>query len=140
MTRPGPERGAVSTEFAVVMTAALTAFMLLVVFAGRFAQAENNVRSAAQEAARAASLTNHTDTAVAEANRVALANLTSAGMTCANGLDVNVKTNDFTPGGKVTVTVTCDASFADVSTLAVPGSRAFIGSATEVIDTYRANP
>ncbi len=122
------------------MTAFLTAFMLLVVFAGRVSQAENDVRSAAHEAARAASLTNNPTTAVTEATSVAAANLASSGMSCVNGLNVNVDTANFSSGGWVTVTVTCNASFSDVAALSVPGSRSFTGTATEVIDTYRANP
>lgn len=136
----GEQRGAVSTEFAVVMPAVLTAFMLLVVFAGRVAQAENDVRSAAHEAARAASLTNHPDEAIAEATRVARANLTSSGLTCTHGLDVNVGTANFASGGWVAVTVACTTSFSDVAALAVPGTRTFSSTATEVIDFYRAGP
>lgn len=134
------ERGAVSTEFAVVMTAFLTAFMLLIVFAGRVAQAENDVRSAAQEAARAASLAGTPTQADAEARRVAQANLTTSGLSCSNGLDVSVGLGDFRPGGWVSVTITCTASFSDVASLAVPGSRSFTSTASEVVDTYRSDP
>jgi Flp pilus assembly protein TadG len=130
----------VSTEFAVTMTAFLSAFMLLVVFAGRVAQAENDVRTAVHEAARAASLTNTPEAATAEATRVAHANLTTSGLSCANGTDLTVGVGDFRPGGWVTVTVSCSASFSDLAPLAVPGSRTFTNTATEVIDTYRAHP
>ena len=134
------ERGAVSSEFAVVMTVFLTSFMLLVVFAGRVTQAGNDVQSAAHEAARAASLTNTPEAATTAATQTALANLTQAGLSCAHGTDVNVGTGDFQPGGTVTVTVSCTASFSDVAALAVPGSRTFSSTAVEVIDTYRASP
>ena len=134
------ERGSVSTEFAVVMTAFLTSFMLLVVFAGRVSSAENNVRSAAQEAARSASLSGTPEGAVVAAQQTAVANLASAGLTCASGLDVAVDTAQFAPGGWVAVTVSCDTPFSDVASLAVPGVHTFIGTATEVIDTYRSNP
>ena len=134
------ERGSVSTEFAVVMTAFLTSFMLLVVFAGRVSTAENNVRSAAQEAARSASLSGTPESAVAAAQQTAVANLASAGLTCASGLDVAVDTAQFAPGGWVAVTVSCDTPFSDVTSLAVPGVHTFTGRATEVIDTYRSNP
>ena len=134
------ERGSVSTEFAVVMTAFLTSFMLLVVFAGRVSSAENNVRSAAQEAARSASLSGTPEGAVVAAQQTAVANLASAGLTCASGLDVAVDTAQFAPGGWVAVTVSCDTPFSDVASLAVPGVHTFIGTAIEVIDTYRSNP
>ena len=138
MTRTD-ERGAVSTEFAVVMTAFLTAFMLLVVFAGRVAQAENDVRGAAQEAARAASLAGTPSQATVEAQHVAAANLATSGLSCANGLDIAVGLGRFQPGGWVTVTITCTASFSDVGSLGVAGSDTFTASATEVIDRYRSD-
>lgn len=139
MSRRG-ERGAVSTEFAVVMTGFLTAFMLLIVFAGRVAQAENDVRSAAQEAARAASLAGSPAQADADARRMAEANLTSSGLSCGNGLDVAVGLGQYQPGGWVSVAITCSASFSDVASLSVPGTRNFTSIATEVIDTYRSDP
>ncbi|MDY7106818.1 MAG: TadE/TadG family type IV pilus assembly protein [Actinomycetota bacterium] len=137
---PLDERGAVSSEFAVVMAAFLTTFMLLVVSAGRVAQAENDVRSAAHEAARAASLAGTITQADAEARRVVDANLVTSGLSCADGLDVAVGLDQFQPGGSVSVTVACDASFADLASLDVPGSRRFTSTATEIIDTYRADP
>lgn len=140
MTLRGSERGAISTEFAVVMTAFLTAFMLLIVFAGRVATAENQVRSAAHEAARSASLTGTPEQATAAAQQTAAANLSSAGLTCASGLDVAVDTVQFAPGGWVAVTVSCTTPFSDVAALAVPGTHTFSGTATEVIDTYRSAP
>lgn len=139
MRRRG-ERGAVSTEFAVVMTGFLTAFMLLIVFAGRVAQAENDVRSAAQEAVRAASLAGSPAQADADARRMAEANLTSSGLSCSDGLEVAVGLGQFQPGGWVSVTITCRASFSDVARLSVPGTRNFTSTATEVIDTYRSDP
>ena len=98
MTASRSERGSVSTEFAVVMTAFLTSFMLLVVFAGRVSTAENNVQSAAQEAARSASLSGTPESAVAAAQQTAMANLAIAGLTCAAGLDVAVDTAQFAAG------------------------------------------
>lgn len=131
--------GSVSTEMAAVMAAFLAGFLLLVVFAGRVAQAENDVRSAAQEAARAASLTGSPTSAENEARRAVAANLDTSGMTCRNGLDVTVGLEQFQPGGWVAVTVACHAAFSDVASLAVPGQRTFTATSTEVIDTYRAD-
>ncbi len=77
---------------------------------------------------------------MAAAQQTAMANLTSAGLTCASGLNVIVDTAQFAPGGWVAVTVSCDTPFSDVAALAVPGVHTFTGTATEVIDTYRSNP
>lgn len=138
-TRRLDDRGSVSTEMAVVMVAFLGGFLLLVVFAGRVAQAENDVRSAAHVAARAASLTGNPARAETEARRAAEANLATSGMTCRRGLDVTVDLDQFRPGGWVGVRVECQASFADVASLAVPGERTFTATSVEVIDTYRAD-
>ena len=138
--KPPGERGAISTEFAVAVTAFLTAFMLLVVFAGRVASAENSVRSAAQEAARAASLTGNPTSADTAARQTVAANLATAGLACSRGLVVDVDLANFAPGGTVAVAVTCTASFSDVAPLAVPGTHTFQGVAVEVIDRHRSGP
>ena len=138
MTRHhGQQQGAVSTELAV-LTPLLIGFMLLVVFAGRVAQAEGDVAHAAHEAARAASLTATPTAATAAAEEIAAANINSGAVACRQ-LEVTVDTTDFTAGGQVTVTVSCHASFADIAILSVPGSRIFTATAIEVIDTYRAD-
>lgn len=129
------ERGSVAVETAVVAPA-LVALLLLVVFAGRVAQAEGDVRRAASEAARAASLRQHAEDAEAEAKTVAAANLSASGVACGT-LETDVDTTDFAPGGTVTVTVRCTASMRDVSMLGVPGSRTFVAESVEVVDRYR---
>lgn len=133
------DRGAVSSEFAVVMAVFFSSFVLLVVYAGRVTQAGNDVRSAAHEAARAASLTNTSELASAEAQRVAAANLAESGLSCPEGFEVHVDTGNFAPGGTVAVAVICHTSLADLATLDVPGSKTFTGFAVEVIDRYRAS-
>lgn len=129
------ERGSVAVETAVVAPA-LVALLLLVVFAGRVAQAEGEVRRAASEAARAASLRQHAGDAEAEAQAVAAANLAASGVTCRT-FETVVDTTDFAPGGSVAVTVRCVASMRDVSLLGVPGSRTFVAQSVEVVDRYR---
>ena len=136
MTRDA-ESGAVSTELAVI-TPILIGFMLLVVFAGRVAQAEGNVAHAAHEAARAASLSGTSETAVAAATDTVAANISEGAVECRR-LEVSVDTSEFVAGGQVAVTVVCEASFADIAMLAVPGSRTFEATAIEVIDTHRAD-
>lgn len=131
------EAGAVSTELAV-LTPLLIGFMLFAVYAGRIAQAEGDVAHAAQEAARAASLTGNPADAETAAGETAAANIAHGHMACRR-LEVTVDTTNFTAGGRVAVTVGCEASFADLALLAVPGSRTFTATAVEVIDTYRAD-
>lgn len=128
--------GAVASEMAVVMVAFLAGFLMLVVYAGRVGQAGNDVRSAAHEAARAASLQANATQAEAAAYETAASNLSTSGMACAGGLSVATDTSNLVGGGTVTVTVSCTASLSDVASLNVPGSRTYTASATEVVDVF----
>jgi Flp pilus assembly protein TadG len=138
MNRPSRQRGAASTELAVI-TPLLIGFMLLVVFAGRVAQAEGDVAHAAHEAARAASLRATPEAATAAATEIATANIAEGEVGC-RLLEVVVDTADFAAGGQVAVTISCQADFADIAMLAVPGTRTFEATAIEIVDTYRASP
>ena len=137
MTTLRNERGSVSVEVAVIAPAFIF-LMLLVVFAGKVSEADGNVERAAAEGARAASLRQDPGSAIADAEAAVAANLASAGVPCTD-LTTNVDTSNFEPGGTVTVTVTCQASMADVTLLGVPGSRTFTATSVEVIDTYRGS-
>ncbi len=137
MTRLDGQRGAVSTELAV-LAPLLIGFMLFVVFAGRVAQAEGDVANAAHEAARAASLVGTPRAAVEAATETAEANIAEGAVACRR-LEVIVDTTDFDAGGQVTVTVSCEAAFGDIAMLSVPGSRTFVATAVEVIDVFRAD-
>lgn len=136
MTYRHDDRGSVAVETAVIAPA-LVALLLLVVFAGRVAQAEGDVRRASSEAARAASLEANPDTATTAAVDTAAANLAASGVACGD-LDTTVDTTNFTPGGAVAVTVRCVVSMADVSLLGVPGQRTFESRSVEIIDRYRS--
>ncbi|MCZ7537878.1 MAG: pilus assembly protein [Acidimicrobiia bacterium] len=129
------ERGSIAVEVAVIAPALLF-LMLLVVFAGKVSEADGNVERAASDAARAASLRQHPGDATTDAQETAAENLAVAGVPCLS-LTTTVDTENFGPGGTVTVTVRCEASMADVTLLGVPGRRTFTATAVEVIDTYR---
>ena len=129
------ELGSTAVEVAVVAPA-LVALLLLVVLAGRVAQADGDVRRAASAAARAASLRQEPADAERAAAETAAANLSSSGVVCAR-LDTVVDTSRFAAGGTVAVTLNCTASMADVSLLGVPGQRTFTARSIEVIDRYR---
>ena len=132
--------GLVSTEMAIVMVPFFAGFLMLVVFAGRVGQATNDVRSAAQEAARAASLASTPARAREAATATAEANLETAGVGCARGLSVSTDVGNFAPGGSVTVTLSCTASLSDVASLRLPGSRTYTATAVEVIDRFISSP
>lgn len=131
------DRGTVAVETAVVAPA-LVMLLLLVVFAGRVAQAEGDVRRAASEGARAASLEQYPEAAETAAKDIVEANLAASGVVCGR-LDTTVDTTSFAPGGSVSVSVRCTASMADVALLGVPGERVFEARSVEVIDRYRGD-
>jgi Flp pilus assembly protein TadG len=130
------DRGAAAVEAAIVAPF-LVALMLLVVFAGRVAEADGSVRRSASEAARAASLRQDPTDAVTAAEDTAAANLATAGVDC-DPLRVDVDTADFTAGGTVGVTVICRASIGDVTLLGIPTRRTFTAHEVEVIDRFRS--
>lgn len=136
LQRVRDERGSVAVEVAVIAPALLF-LMLLVVFAGKVAEADGNVERAAADAARAASLRQDPGDATTDAQDTAAENLAAAGVPCLH-LTTTVDTDDFRPGGTVTVTVRCEASMDDVTLIGVPGRRTFTATAVEVIDTYRS--
>lgn len=131
------ERGSVAVETAIIAPA-LVALLLLVVFAGRVSQAEAEVRRAASEAARAASLEYVEDAAQTAATDRVAENLKHNGVACAE-LATDVDTSRLVPGGTVTVTVRCTADMADIALLGVPGKRTFVATSIEVIDRYRGS-
>jgi Flp pilus assembly protein TadG len=129
------ERGSVAVEVAV-LAPALVALMLLVVFAGRVSDAEAEVRRAASQGARAASLRQNAAGAVDAATEAVHGNLADSGFACGR-LNVEVDAAQLQPGGSVTVVVRCTADMSDVALLGVPGSRTFVARAVEVVDRYR---
>jgi Flp pilus assembly protein TadG len=135
--RARDERGSIAVEVAVIAPA-LVFLILLVVYAGKVSEADGNVERAASDAARAASLRQDPGDAATDAQDTAAANLAATGVPCLT-LTTNVDTDDFAPGGTVTVTVRCEASMEDVTLLGVPGRRTFTATAVEVIDTYRGD-
>ena len=129
------ERGSIAVEVAVIAPAFIY-LLLLGVFAGKVPEAEGNVERAASAAARAASLRQYPSDAMTDAETAAEENLAQAGVPCMT-LTTSVDTSDFRAGGTVTVTVTCEASMADVTLLGVPGTRVFSAQVVEVVDNYR---
>lgn len=129
------QRGSVAVEVAI-LAPALVALMLLVVFAGRVSYADGEVRRAAAEAARAASLRQSPEAAVVAAQDTAASNLADSGFVCGE-LTTDVDTTQLVAGGRVSVTVRCVADMSDVTLLGVPGTRTFESRSVEVIDRYR---
>lgn len=120
---------------AALVAPVLLVLMLLVVYAGRAAQTDADVQSAAARAARAASVTGDPGAAETAATTTAAANLATAGLACRT-TNMTV-TADIRAGGTVTVHLGCEVANTDLALLAVPGSRWSTATATQVVDTYR---
>ncbi|HEX9888548.1 MAG TPA: TadE/TadG family type IV pilus assembly protein [Nitriliruptorales bacterium] len=123
----------------VLLTPVVLLLLGFVVLAGRVGGIEQQLLTAADEAARAGSIRAHPDAAAVDARTVAAANLTDAGVSCAQ-LDVDVDLTSFHRGGHITVDVTCTVALADVAFAGLPGQRTVSATATEVIDRLRSDP
>jgi Flp pilus assembly protein TadG len=133
------DRGAVTLEFVVVAPAVL-ALLGLLVMAGRVAIASNSVESAADEAARSASISRTAAGARAAAEDGARRSLAEQGLQCAS-VRVDVDTAGFEVAvglpAQVRATVTCVVRLSDLALPGFPGSRTVTSSAVSPLDTYR---
>jgi Flp pilus assembly protein TadG len=112
----------------------LLLFALVVAF-GRATTAQEHVQHAAAVGARAAVTAQTRGGGTTLAGRVVGESLARVGMTDCSAPEV---VGTWTPGGRVTVTVTCEVSLGDLTTFVrLPASRTLRASATEVIDRTR---
>lgn len=138
----GPQRyerddgGSSAIELAI-MAVVLITFTLLIVGLGRMTSARFDVTSAANEAARAASLETDSGSAAAAGQAAAARTLRDRGVSCSR-LSVSIDTTDFTVGGSVTAHVECVADLSDITLIYAPGSRTFSEDAAAPIEQYRA--
>jgi Flp pilus assembly protein TadG len=108
--------------------------------AGRVAIASNSVESAADEAARSASISRTASGARAAADDGARRSLAEQGLQCVS-VQVEVDTSGFSvPVGlpaQVRARVTCVVRLSDIALPGFPGSRAVTSSAVSPLDAYR---
>jgi Flp pilus assembly protein TadG len=125
---------------AVVGVPAFLLFLALILLAGRVAVAKQAVQAAANDAARAASITRTQSEAAGAATSSASATLANQGLTCTQRR-VAVDTSGFTrpPGTPATVaaTVTCAVALSDLALPGVPGSTRVTATVRSPLDTYR---
>jgi len=134
--RLGGEHGDSGALEAVILVPVVLAMFALVVAYGRTTQADTKVEHAAAVGARAAATAQTAGAGAALAGRVVDDSLARAGLACTSR-SVNVS-GQWSPGGRVTVAVSCVASLADLTGLGLPlGSRTLSATATEVIDVNR---
>jgi Flp pilus assembly protein TadG len=131
------DRGSAAAEL-VLVTPFLFLLLLFAVAAGRLVQGKLDVDSAAQQAARAASEARTPAAASAQAQQVAQAALAGQSVTCDPAV-ITPDLGDFTPGGVVTVQVSCTVQLSGLSLLHIPGSETITASASSPIDVYRGS-
>jgi len=124
------------------MLAALPLLMAVVcfmVFCGRVGIAHLDLAAAASAAARGASLERSPAAATAAAQAAAELALAGKDVTCAR-LAVAVDTTRFTPGGQVTVALSCQLTTQDLVGLGTLGLVVVDAAATSPVDSFRALP
>ena len=132
--RDNRDDGSVTVEL-VILAPVLVVLMLFVVFVGRAGGAVEQVRHAADEGARAASLVSRGAMPGAASSAVET-DLASNGANCSS-TSVAVHVVDSGTVDSVTVTVTCVINGVGTELLGA-GARSVTASSTEVIDRYRA--
>jgi len=113
--------------------------MLLLGFAvmvGRLSTTDQDVTSAARDAARAASLRQHPAAAAADGDQAARDTMSQSGVGCQT-ISVSIDTSQLQPGGQVSATVTCVVGLGDVVGLGIPGSRTVSATSVSPVDTHR---
>ncbi|MEL7154999.1 MAG: TadE/TadG family type IV pilus assembly protein [Actinomycetota bacterium] len=129
------ERGSASVELTLI-TIPVVVLVAFTVFVGRYSSTNQEVGSAARDAARAAAVRQDPATARAAGDEVARATLAQRGVSC-RSLKVAVDTSALGPGGQVTATVTCTVTFADLGAIGLPGSVEVDATSVAVVDRYR---
>jgi Flp pilus assembly protein TadG len=134
--RLGGEHGDSGALEAAILVPVVLAMFALVVAYGRTTQADTKVEHAAAVGARAAAAAQTAGGGAALAGQVVAESLRGAGLSCTDR-SITVD-GEWSPGGRVTVAVSCVASLADLTGLGLPlGSRTLRATATEVIDVNR---
>jgi Flp pilus assembly protein TadG len=128
------DRGSVATEM-VLLTPILIVMLMFVVHAGRAGQGMNQLKHAADQGARAASLVVQPRMS-SVAQQAVIQDLSTSGLSCVNP-QVATNYERSSLSSSVTVTVSCQTSNEGLSMLGAH-TVSMAASSTEVIDRYRA--
>jgi Flp pilus assembly protein TadG len=130
------EEGQAIAELVIVAPVLLLVIVLMIAL-GRVDSAQGDVQSAARAAVQVAVVQSDPAAAQAQATEAVTSTLAGVGLTCPSP-QVITDTQNFVPGGSVSVTVTCVTSLADVSVPGLPGSKTLSATSTAHIDPFRA--
>lgn len=133
------DRGSATIE-AVIAVTTFGLFIAMTVAGGRIALAHQGVETAANDAARAASIARTSSEAIADARTAAVRSLEDQDIKCAT-TSVQVDTSGFSaPTGttaQVTATISCTVKLADLAIPGMPGSRTITETVSSPIDAFR---
>lgn len=138
-SREALERGNIAINTAVVFPMVLLIAMLLLM-AGRTVLAQGAVQSAANEAARSASISRTAVAAHAAASETARSTLNNSGISCTRTSIVPVLDAFTLPlgtVGEVRVDVSCEVPLSDLGLPGAPGAREMHATGRSVLDAYR---
>lgn len=130
------QRGSLTVEL-VVLTPIIVLFVLTALAFGRFELAREQVIGAARAGAEAASVVPTAGAAQAAAVNAALPVVADEAHACTQ-LHVVAETENFVPGGSVSVTVSCQISYADLLIPGVPGHTEVRAVVSAPIDPFRS--
>ncbi|MBY8889428.1 pilus assembly protein [Streptomyces sp. PTM05] len=138
--RAADDRGSESVQAAII-TPLLLMFFCMALAAGRIVTSGQKIDSAAEDAARAASIDRTSTSAQADAETAAATSLRDQGIKCATtsvSVDAGGLTVPVGQVGYVTVTVRCTVPLSDLLLPGAPGSKTLTSSFTSVVDAYRS--
>jgi len=133
--RPRSDCGSATVE-AVLLAPALVVLLLFVLHLGRWSSAEAHLRTAADHAARAASLV-HPSRMSSAAREAALDNLVTSGLTCER-FSASAAVLHASDPRVVEVAIECDVARAGLDALGMTPRR-ISASSSEVVDRWRAD-
>ncbi|MFC9624414.1 TadE/TadG family type IV pilus assembly protein [Streptomyces sp. NPDC056930] len=133
------DEGSAAVEAAIILPL-LIMFLCLALAGGRIVTSGAKIDSAAEDAAREASIHRTAASAQSAAHAAAAESLDDQGIKCAS-TNVSIGTGGLSvPVGQVatvTATVTCTVNLSDLLLPGVPGARTLTSTATSVVDQYR---
>lgn len=133
------DEGSAAIEAAIILPV-LIMFLCLAIAGGRIVTSGSKIDSAAEDAAREASIHRTAAAAQSAARSAAAESLDDQGISCAS-TSVNINTSGLSVPvgqvGTVTVTVTCTVNLSDLLLPGVPGAKTLTSTATSVVDQYR---
>jgi Flp pilus assembly protein TadG len=130
------QSGSLTVEL-VVLTPIIVLFVVTALAFGRFELAREQVIGAARAAAEAASVVPTAAAAQSAAVTAALPVVADEAHACTR-LSVVAETANFVPGGSVSVTVSCQISFADLLVPGLPGHIDVRAVVSAPIDPFRS--